>query len=251
MKILPPQTQPSPSAIGRRHQPLPGNYPSYVPCLRWDFGFSCAFCLLHEGDLFPLGIRGTGLMWVEHRALRKDDPEKADQYANCAYSCRFCNQSRATRAVKDRRGGSLLDPTLVAWGERFSIKDDRMAVRDEDDPDAVYTYAAYDLGDPRKTELRRNRREWIEESRRDLQEICRIRSRLLERASRQPRPAIAASLRARALQLELHVSTSLERLRRFRAVPGDAPGECACAEGRHRTIPEYLEAQCWECPDNP
>ncbi len=62
MRTLPRQTQPPATPIERRHAPAPGRYDSFRPCLRWDFGFTCAFCLLHEADLAEHGTEGTGLM---------------------------------------------------------------------------------------------------------------------------------------------------------------------------------------------
>ena len=70
MKILPPVTHPWSEKIVRRHTPrsLKGakGYQAYRPCLRWEFGFSCAFCLVHEVDLAPYPIAGSGLTQVEH-----------------------------------------------------------------------------------------------------------------------------------------------------------------------------------------
>jgi hypothetical protein len=57
-KILPPVTQPWPQVIVRQHKPPEAKYKTYRACLRWEFGFSCAFCLLHETDLMPCGAEG-------------------------------------------------------------------------------------------------------------------------------------------------------------------------------------------------
>lgn len=64
MKILPPTTQPPLQAIERRHRPKKSRrWSDYRACLRWDFAFTCGFCLLHEVDLFGSeggeGLGGT------------------------------------------------------------------------------------------------------------------------------------------------------------------------------------------------
>jgi hypothetical protein len=78
MKILPPVTRPWREQISRRHAPKVrrGNkgFRSYAPCLRWEFGFSCAFCLCHEADLAAYGAKGSGLLQVEHFFLQSTYP---------------------------------------------------------------------------------------------------------------------------------------------------------------------------------
>src|SRR5690349_1008078 len=106
MKILPPQTLPPNARIERRHQPegVTGRYGyrAYRACLRWEFGFTCAFCLLHEADLAPFGAEGLGVMTIEHFVPVSVDEEKAGEYRNCYYACRLCNQSRSNAPVDGR-----------------------------------------------------------------------------------------------------------------------------------------------------
>lgn len=100
MKILPPETHLPSAPLRRQHLPEPASYSEYRQCLRWEFGFSCAFCLLHEADLIENGIEGTGFMGIEHRVTRSSAPTQEDAYGNCYYACRFCFRS----SYRERHG---------------------------------------------------------------------------------------------------------------------------------------------------
>lgn len=138
MRILPPQTQPPASPITRRHEPSPSRqWTLYRDCLRWDFGFTCPFCLLHEADLFGgAGGEGLGGMTTEHRIARSVDDSLAGDYSNCLLACRFCNRSRSNSPTRlgDRR---LLDPTQDAWADHFVVSGDEI-VPVEKSTDASY-----------------------------------------------------------------------------------------------------------------
>src|SRR3990170_75943 len=95
MRVLPSRTVPSEQAIERRHEPSSSHYTRYRPCLRWEFGFTCAFCLLHETDLIEHGISRTGLTSIEHHIAQSEAPFLRDRYDNCLYACRFCNKARS------------------------------------------------------------------------------------------------------------------------------------------------------------
>lgn len=45
-------TKPWPKGIDRRHKPRAPvgrhGYQAFRQCLRWEFGFSCSFCLCHD-----------------------------------------------------------------------------------------------------------------------------------------------------------------------------------------------------------
>src|SRR5262245_33908467 len=116
--ILPPRTAPAAAALDRRHTPKPGAYRRYRSCLRWEFGFSCAFCLTHESDLLAHGAEGWGLTGVEHLHAQSNNPtgEQVDDYRNCYYACRLCNGSKGDQPIVDALGRRLLDPCDDAWG---------------------------------------------------------------------------------------------------------------------------------------
>jgi hypothetical protein len=163
MKILPLRTLPPPSIISRRHTPKRAvgrfGYRAYRACLRWDFGFTCAFCLLHEADLAELGAEGLGLTSIEHfvPVSSEEGEDKVNDYENCFYVCRFCNKSRSNSPIIDSEGQRLLNPCVEIWADHFlPTEDDRLNPLDSN---AVYTAKIYDLNDPRRMELRRWRRE--------------------------------------------------------------------------------------------
>jgi hypothetical protein len=133
MHILPPRTAPATTPTARRHAPQQASYGEYRACLRWDFGFTCAFCLLHESDLSQgMGVEGLGLMWIEHRFLQSTHESERDRYENCIYACRLCNQARGTAPLIDTRGHRLLDPTETAWAEHFEERRDLLEAKSGD-----------------------------------------------------------------------------------------------------------------------
>jgi len=89
MKLLPPSTKPPTQKIRRLHNPKATHgrygYRAYRACLRWEFGFSCAFCLLHEADLARQGVEGLGVTGIEHFSLASTHPESINDYDNCFY----------------------------------------------------------------------------------------------------------------------------------------------------------------------
>jgi hypothetical protein len=120
MKIVPLMTLPSTKPFARTHSPKPAGYRTYRPCLRWEFGFTCALCLVHEADLHEFGLaEGWGLTWIEHRETQSSEPGKANDYSNCIYACRLCNAARNDKPLQDALGNRVLDPTLDAWADHF------------------------------------------------------------------------------------------------------------------------------------
>ncbi len=240
MTTLPRQTQPPTTPIERRHTPPEGRYGTYRPCLRWDFGFTCAFCLLHEADMTDHGVEGTGLTWIEHRILRSDVPARADDYGNCYYACRFCNQARGTAALEDADGRRLLDPCADAWGRHLEVDGDCLRPLDDD---ALYTHETYDLDDPRKRRARRARTAAIDTARKTLTEAPRLVRRLLELAETAAVEDRSALLDA-AQNLSARVRDAGWQLERYRVVPADAPTSCRCGTAAALSLPTFLAGQC-------
>src|ERR1700730_10113620 len=109
IKILSLGTLPWPEAFSRRHRPPAADFSTYRPCLRWEFGFCCALCLLHESDIAACGATGWGIMSIEHLIPQSVAPERANDYLNCIYACGRCNRSR--RNLQDLPSGArLLNP---------------------------------------------------------------------------------------------------------------------------------------------
>lgn len=238
-KLLPKSTKPWRIAILRRHQPAEaGRFRDFRPCLRWEFGFSCAFCLLHEVDLSEHGTEGWGLMWIEHRAPRSRAPESVHEYENCFYSCRFCNEARGVRPVIDSKGRRLLNPCEVAWRELFELDEDEIRVVGND-PNAAYTQEAYDLNDRRKVRMRRKRRLVLGERLDLYTQTAALHDRLMQRARDTGDPTWVEDAQ---IAWENFLAAG-EDLLRFVPVPADAAPRCACVEALHHTLPEVLEEQ--------
>jgi hypothetical protein len=168
MNVLPPRTTPSQIPIPRRHSPS-GAYTGFRACLRWEFGFTCAFCLVHESDLIAHGIERSGLTGIEHQRRQETDPALINSYENCFYACRFCNGARGTKSYQ-RKTMRLLNPCETAWGARFALDGDDLRPR-IDDADAGYTAVTYDVNDPRRIVLRRNRAETMTNALQVLSEV--------------------------------------------------------------------------------
>jgi hypothetical protein len=243
MKVLPDRTSPAPRAVERRHTPPRGAYPTYRACLRWEFGFTCAFCLTHESDLVEHGAEATGLMSIEHHLPQSHDRAgaHADEYANCFYACRFCNRARGALPVVDAHERRLLDPCRDAWGDHFIAIDDRLAPC-ANDGDAAYTHRAYDLDDPRKQQMRRTRREVLEEAFSLLEGGPPRLLRLLDIAAQAPAPYRAELLDA-AQRLRELMTRARRDVERFSAVPADADPRCRCATTEACVLPPFLDAQ--------
>lgn len=239
LDLLPPTTRPWRTPIHRRHQPAPTTkHQDFRACLRWEFGFSCAFCLLHEADLSEHGTEGWGLMWVEHMELQSKKPKLANDYDNCVYACRFCNQARGTKPRMDALQRRLLNPCHTAWEQHFDLFEDEILLR-KDDGDTVYTLDTYDLNDPRKVRMRRKRRTVLSE-RLDVMTHARpLHDRLIQRAKDT---GDATLVDEAELAYKQFLQSSYDLLR-FLPIPDDAKPSCTCKPPQHHTLPEVLQEQ--------
>jgi hypothetical protein len=245
MKILPLQTRPPSTKVDRCHVPRPTagrfGYQGYRACLRWEFGFTCAFCLLHESDFVEYGAEGLGLLGVEHFVPVSAEGD-ANSYENCFYACRLCNGSRSDAPVVDLLGRRLLEPCGHTWADHFqAAPDDRLRPMDGD-PDAAYTHATYDLDDPRKMEIRCARRRRIEVRLLILSEGLDLLEPLLDRLRREP-PEQRADLLRVAEQLRRGMDQAVTELLRYAAVPRDADAGCRCGRNDHHRLPAGLADQ--------
>jgi hypothetical protein len=252
MKILPPVTSPPRQPTARRHSPRitrgAQGYQAYRACLRWDFGFTCAFCLSHEADLAGgRPIEGLGVTGVEHGIPQGADRNRINDYSNCLYSCRYCNGARASRP-RSSEGRSLLDPTMTAWGDHFLRSGDQLLPR-EGDLDAVYTHEVYDMDDPRKVDLRRMRRELIADRLELLQRFPDDLEWLLSEAEASP-PSRARQALDLARRLRRGANLAREELKGFAVVPADAPKVCRCNGTEHHTLPPQWANQSLEWTEN-
>jgi len=250
MRILPPTPVLPSQPIVRRHYRIGVRERlddrSYLPCLRWEFGFSCAFCLLHEADLSAgRGADGWGMFWVEHFAPKSHYPDKADSYENLFYVCRFCSQARGAIPLTSPDGGRLLNPCEVAWADYFRFDNDRI-IPLQDDPDASYTIEAFDLNDHRKLAARRFRRSAITRSLDALVRARELRDRLLD----QPGGNTGTEHVEVAQVLDRMASFALGNLFHFSAIPEDASTACSCGFAEQRELPAWLDEQVLEIDES-
>lgn len=242
LEIVPPKSHPAKTPRHQRHTPLPTNdYGDYRACLRWDAGFTCCFCLVHESDLTRTGsAEGTGLMWIEHLEPRTQAPDLVNVYANCAWACRFCNNIRRIQPSQHPSGARLLHPWRDAWGAHFLLHEDRLEPLHEGDAgrDARYTIAVYRLNDDRKVKMRCERRTVLEEYvklfEHDVTDLRRIAA---QQSSVEERMAEVARIH----QLRQWRRLAHDELSRRTAIPVDAPTRCRCDSREHHSLPLGME----------
>lgn len=207
-KVLVPATiLPADEVFTRRHSPSPvKNYALYRGCLRWEFGFTCAICLLHERDIMAYGVEGWGTMTIEHMVARTQDPNLLGTYANLLYVCRLCNQSRSDTDIFSGTGERLLDPTRDIWAQHFRVSDDKLVPLDSD---AAYTDEVYGMNEPRRRKLRRLRRERV-----------KVWDELLQAGN--------------------NIANLMKLCPRW-WIPDDYPRDCRCRQSKARRLPDvYL-----------
>ncbi len=246
MKILPPVLRPWPRKIRRRHHPATASgrygYRRYRQCLRWEFGFTCAFCLCHEADLRLHGVEGTGLTQIEHFVPVSQARVKTNDYTNCFYICCFCNSARGVAPSRDQKADAvLLNPCESVWDRLFKTQDDRIEPLSAD-PDAAYTLDVYALNDPRKTWMRRQRRVIVRDRLSFLKRGQKARDRLLGQASQIPDPALVDA----AMVIDEALKQALRDIELFGAVPRDAQVPCSCREDELCQVPSVLTEQTIE-----
>lgn len=242
LALVPTRTALPTEPQGRRHRPAQGSWHGYRSCLRWEFGFTCPFCLLHEADLAEHGTEREGDITIEHHQLRSTHPEQANQYANCLLACRFCNGSRGTRPLTDEHGRTLLDPTRTAWVEHFEWESSNLKPK-PGHADAEYTWFTYRLDDPKKVERRDWRCELIEGMLVLIKEATETIETLTQEAHAAEDVQCARQLLTKARDWQRHVVTAKKQLRRFQAVPRDAPERCRCDQAEALCLPSWLETQ--------
>lgn len=258
MKILPPTTLPPKQPFTRQHQPplidRDKGYRTFLLCLRWEFGFTCAFCLLHEGDLTEKGVKHTQAQFsVEHRELQKDDPHRPDKqanlYSNCIYACMYCNQARSDKPLNGPDNVQALDPTLDAWDEHFEVDADQ-GVLIAKTPNATHTLETYNLNDERKKDRRLQRRKVIKEALELLlngpaeNEDFRSLARQLSQSDDPKQRAQAEILLKAACRQSKQMEEARKTLERYKCIPTPEEKLLKCRCNRAKLcIPWEFERQ--------
>ena len=237
MKVLPKVPVLSPQRLRRRHKPPVRPYSYYRDCLAWEFGFFCSFCNLHEADFNEHGFAGTRTMWIEHYQLQSDRPGEKNAYANCFYSCHYCNHDRRSLPARRKDRAKLLNPCQVAWADHFTVEGPKLLPKT---PSAEYTEQAYNLNDPRKIQMRENRQEALDDAWAVWDEIGPVRNRILDHLQRLAPTPDNAALLTELENSDRPLRLAVAQLRRFAAIPQWASHQvCGCSEPC--VIPAYLE----------
>lgn len=236
MKLLPASTSPWSKVIERRHTPQEATrkdgFTTYRSCLRWEFGFSCAFCLIHETDVSE--VLGKDFMQIEHFVPKSRQEEGRNRYSNCFYICRYCNNKRGVKPNLDPRGLHLLDPCSEVWRQHFALENDRLRPLNQD---ALYTETVYDLNHLNKVAIRKDRREAITE----CLEVCsRFRERNDQLLARFEKTKDLDFLTASQDLWQLWKKAGQE-LKRRDAIPGNA-APCPCGDEMSH-LPDVLAEQ--------
>lgn len=222
-------------------------YSRYRECLRWDFGFTCPFCLTHEADIVRGGlVARLGVMGIEHVIPQSADQGSRDDYSNCIYCCRLCNIARSNKPLENN-GRRLLDPTIEAWANHFRRNVDSLEPQ-PGNADAEYTHSAYDIDSPEKLMLRKLRRLTIEDHRVFLKDAPKLVVELLERANdlKDSNPVATSELIRASATLRGRIIAAMRDLNEYAAIPSDAPKECRCDPAVPLTLPAELDAQLIE-----
>jgi hypothetical protein len=199
--------------------------------------------------LIEHGAEGTGLMTIEHFLTVSSGKTPAEakalanDYWNCFYACRYCNGARSATPAIDRLGRRLLNPFAHAWSEHFSLSDDDRLLPRPGDPDAEYTAEVYDLNDVRKLEMRRSRRERLDECLALLDQGPDLLDVLLARAASVGPGLQSAELLAAAERLRRSLLSAEQDLVRYAAIPEDSDSKCRCGHEGHHSLPPFLEEQ--------
>lgn len=242
LEIVPPGVHVPRIPKRQRHTPRSTNdYRDYRACLRWDAGFTCCFCLVHESDLTRTGtVEGTGLTSIEHLQPQTHAPDLINVYSNCAYACQSCNNVRRCAPSLHPSGARLLHPWRDVWGEHFRLHEDHLEPLQEGDAgrDARYTMDVYRLNHPRKVAMRRTRRTQLQSYVRLFEHNPReLRALATKQQSAEERLELLGWVR----KLKEHRELARDELERRAATPADAPARCRCDSLEHHRLPPEIE----------
>ena len=113
-----------PTFARKRNPPDGKPHGWYKDCLRLDFEFRCAYCLIHEKD-----FQGHESFQVDHFRPKSRFRELERSYANLYYACQLCNrQGRKGHAWptpdEESRGERFVDPCAEHWEDHVEFIED-------------------------------------------------------------------------------------------------------------------------------
>lgn len=99
----------------------------YKDCLRLDFEFRCAYCLIHEAD-----YQGHESFQVDHFRPKSKFRDLERTYSNLYYACILCNKTNRKGAnwpseEEADRGERFVDPCSEDWEEHVEFREDGSA----------------------------------------------------------------------------------------------------------------------------
>lgn len=236
--------------LTHRHSPPSRNgYSEYRQCARWDFGFSCAFCLVHESDilLFSESLEELKRETIEHKILQSDDRDASYQYTNCFYACFWCNRVDRwkTPLVRESDNATLLDPVSTPWASVYSRSGSRLTLIATESIDAVYTDKTYNPNNPKKVFFRKTRDDYIQSHTEQIKACALSISENLNclrmAIPESARLSLKRSNKALLKQIRIH----FDLLVKIAPIPSDQnKNDCICRPQAHQTLPSFLESQC-------
>lgn len=236
MRIIKATIKPYSELLVRKHSPTGMSYSDYKNCLRWDFGFICPYCLRHESDLAEFGAGKANAIWLEHHQRQQERPDLINDYDNLLFCCRECNQNRA-RAPQEKDGAVLLRPDRTKWSTVFTISGTTIVPVDGSES-SQYTHSTYKPNRPVKQRSRELRRGVVEKGLEILKNGPEL-LRLLRSAARK-NPEKRREFMFQVNFHRQHLVDQWDNLKRYKAVPIDAPSTCHCA-AQAEVIPELTE----------
>lgn len=101
-----------------RSTPAPrGKHTDYLPALRPDFSYSCAYCTLSEAEAAGVAFE------VDHYLPASRYPGLVANYSNLMYSCRNCNELKADLPDSDeaKAGFRFFCADADCWNDHFQV----------------------------------------------------------------------------------------------------------------------------------
>lgn len=175
------------------------------------------------------------------------DRSQTDEYANCFYTCKFCNRARGAAPLVNAAGQRLLDPCSTVWSARFIRQGDELLPVPQD-PDAARTHRVYDIDDPRKRAMRQSREDILTGALRALRECPPLIAQLLGAAG-APGSKRTEFLHAARLLHEMMLRARRD-LARFSVPPPDSDPTCSCPSSAACSLPAFLVAQLMEVSED-
>jgi hypothetical protein len=127
---------------------------------------------------------------------------------------------------------------MTAWSDHFEAEGHRLVPTSDD---GRFTEEIYDLNEDRRIVVRRNRYRKLRTAITLIENAPRVIRQLLRTSERLPWRQRRENVEA-AQFLRAQLMDAFQAVRRFRAIPTDAPTECRGAEDE-RVLPEYLRDQ--------